>query len=328
MPILDGSISVAKARDRLIEIANTRNGHDNVTVGLIHCQAHLREDGNTLTELSIAPLEVPIEVIADSEDMPTDLTDSTSPHNSQVRTQLVWLPDKSKSLFSLLVKIVFLLGLGGVFAYFFIPPVGRAIDTAGESIFGKRGLINPRNGPEKTVESVPSPVKSLEKGSFIEIKSSAAGELGSLGDRLDLRSAIGESPVKGTVPAGSVLQVTNKQLTPQGNWLELKVCSIPEITRSNSPKPKSNKDFLTVSKPAVSPSPASASPSPSGASASPSPSPPVKPTVAVESAKLQAGEIGWIQEQDAVSKVASNPTPSPYQQGKCAVGSNSNPNAN
>lgn len=327
LPILDGSIGVAKARDRLIEIANTRNGHDNVTVGLIHCQAHLREDGNTLTELSIAPLDLPIELIADSEDMPTDLTDSTSP-NSQVRTQLVWLPDKSKSLFSLLLKIVFLLGLGGVFAYFFIPPVGRAIDTAGESIFGKRGLINPRNGPEKTVESVPSPVKSLEKGSFIEIKSSAAGELGALGDRLDLRGAIGESPVKGTVPAGSVLQVTNKQLTPQGNWLELKVCSIPEITRSNSPKPKSNKDFLTVSKPAVSPSPASASPSPSGASASPSPSPPVKPTVAVESAKLQAGEIGWIQEQDAVSKVASNPNPNPNQQGKCAVGSNSNPNAN
>ncbi|MEG5125646.1 protein phosphatase 2C domain-containing protein [Microcoleus sp. ARI1-B5] len=330
LPILDGSISVAKARDRLIEIANTRNGHDNVTVALIHCQAHLREESNTFTELSVAPLDVPIELIADSEDMPTDLTESTAlgDATSQLRTQLVKSPDKSKSLFSLLVKIVFLLGLGGVFAYFFIPPVGRAIDTAGESLFGKRGLINARSRPEKTVESVPSPVKSLEKGSFIEIKSSAVGEWGALGDRLDLRVAIGESPVKGTVPAGSVLQVTNKQLTPQGNWLELKVCSIPEIVRSNSPKPKSNKDFSTVSTPAVSPSGAVASPSPSPAVASPSPSGAVGPTVAVESAKLQAGEIGWIQEQDAVSKVASNPTPNPNLQGKCAVGSDSNPNAN
>ncbi|WP_293308421.1 MULTISPECIES: protein phosphatase 2C domain-containing protein [unclassified Microcoleus] len=348
LPILDGSITVAKARDRLIEIANTRNGHDNVTVALIHCQAHLREESNTLTELSVAPLEVPIDLISDSEDMPTDLTESPSlsDTNSQVKTQLVRSPQKGKSLFTLLVKIVFLLGLGGVFAYFFIPPVGRAIDTAGESLFGKRRLTNPINGPEKTVESAPTASKSLEKGSFIEIKSSASGELEKEGDRLDLRVAIGESPVKGTVPAGSILQVTNKQLTPQGNWLELKVCSIPEIARSNSPKPKLNKDFSNVSTPAISPSPAVATSSPSPAVPNPalspavpnpslspavatsSPSPTVKPTVGVESAKLQAGEIGWIQEQDAVSKVATNPSPNPNQQGKCAVASDSNPKTN
>jgi hypothetical protein len=288
LPILDGSISVARARDRLIEIANTRNGHDNVTVALIHCHAHLKDEGNTFTELSVAPLDTPPEPIIDGDDVPTDLTWPTTPGNgnSEGKTQLVQ-PDKSKSSFSLLLKIVFLLGLGGVFSYFFIPPVGRAIDTAGESIFGKRGLINPGNTPQKIVESVPPPVKSLETGSFI-------------------------------VPAGSVLQVTNKQLTPQGNWLELKVCSIPEIVRSNSPKPESNKDFSTVSKPAL---------NPSAAVATPSPSPVVKPTVGVEIAKLQAGEIGWIQEQAAVSKVVSNLVLNPTQQGKC-VASDSNPNAN
>ncbi|MEG4496416.1 protein phosphatase 2C domain-containing protein [Microcoleus sp. F10-C6] len=322
LPILDGTVDVAKARDRLIEIANTRNGHDNVTVALIHCQAHLRENGNNFTELSVAPLDTPPEPIIDTDDVPTDLTvpPAIGDPDSPGQTQFVQPPDKGKSPFSLLLKILFLLGLGGVFAYFFIPPVGRAIDTAGESIFGKRGLINPVSRPEKTVESVPSPVKSLETGSFIEIKSSAPGELGKEGDRLDLRVAIGELTVKGTVPAGSVLQVTNKQLTPQGNWLELKVCSIPEIVRSNSPKPQSNKDFSTVSKPPINPSPAVGTPSPS---------PAVKPTVdAVAIAKLQAGEIGWIQERDAVSKVASNPTPNPNQQGKCVVNSDSNPNAN
>lgn len=317
LPILDGSIGVARARDRLIEIANTRNGHDNVTVALIHCQAHLRDEGNTFTELSIAPLDTPPEPIIDTDDLPTDLTVPTIIGNGNSQTQLLQ-PEKRKSSFSLLLKIVFLLGLGGVFSYFFIPPVGRAIDTAGESIFGKRGLIKAGSTPEKTVDSVPSPVQSLETGSFIEIKSSAGGELGKEGESLDLRVAIGELTVKGTVPAGSVLQVTNKQLTPQGNWLELKVCSIPEIVRSNSPKPESNKDFSTVSKPALNPSPAVATPSPS---------PAVKPTVEVESAKLQAGEIGWIQEQAAVSKVVSNLALNPTQKGKC-VDSDSNPNAN
>jgi len=321
LPILDGSIGVARARDRLIEIANTRNGHDNVTVALIHCQAHLRDEGNSVTELSIAPLDTPAEPIIDTDDLPTDLTDPpiVGDGNAEGKTQLV-PPDKTKSSFSLLLKIVFLLGLGGVFSYFFIPPVGRAIDTAGESIFGKRGLISARRTPQKIVESVPSPVKSLETGSFIEIKSSAGGELGKEGESLDLRVAIGDLTVKGTVTAGSVLQVTNKQLTPQGNWLELKVCSIPEIVPSNSPKPESNKDFSTVSKPALNPSPAVATPTPS-------PSPVVKPTVEVESAKLQAGEIGWIQEQAAISKVVSNLALNPTQQGKC-VASDSNPNAN
>ena len=319
LPILDGSIGVAGARDRLIEIANTRNGHDNVTVALIHCQAHLRDEGNTFTELSVAPLDTPAEPIIDTDDLPTDLTEPTilGNGNSEGKTQLVQR-DKTRSSFSLLLKIVFLLGLGGVFSYFFIPPVGRAIDTAGESIFGKRGLINVGSTPQKIVESVPPPVKSLETGSFIEIKSSAGGELEKEGESLDLRVAIGELTVKGTVPAGSVLQVTNKQLTPQGNWLELKVCSIPERVRSNSPKPESNKDFSTISKPAVNPSPAVATPSPS---------PVVKPTVEVEIANLQAGEIGWIQEQAAVSKVVSNLVLNQTQQGKC-VASDSNPNAN
>ncbi len=135
---------------------------------------------------------------------------------------------------------------------------------------------------------------------------------------MDLRVAMGELTVKGTVPPGSVLQVTNKQLTPQGNWLELKVCSIPEIVRSNSPKPEPNKDFSTVSKPAL---------TPSAAVATPSPSPAVKPTVEVESAKLQPGEIGWIQEQAGVSKVVSNLALNPTQKGKC-VDADSNPNAN
>jgi len=318
LPIIDGSIGVARARDRLIEIANTRNGHDNVTVALIHCHAHLRDEGNNFTELSVAPLDTPAEPIIDTDDLPTDLTVPTTIGEGNSQTQLLE-PEKRKSSFSLLLKIVFLLGLGGVFSYFFIPPVGRAIDTAGESIFGKGGLINNvESTPQKIVESVPPPVKSLETGSFIEIKSSPGEELGKEGESLDLRVAIGELTVKGTVPAGSVLQVTNKQLTPQGNWLELKVCSIPEIVRSNSPKAESDKDFSTVSKPALNPSPAVATPSPS---------PVVKPTVEVEIAKLQAGEIGWIQEQAAVSKVVSNLVLNQTQQGKC-VASDSNPNAN
>ncbi len=38
LPVLEGSVSLAVACQGLVEIANARNGHDNVTVGLIHCR--------------------------------------------------------------------------------------------------------------------------------------------------------------------------------------------------------------------------------------------------------------------------------------------------
>ncbi|MCU0546937.1 MAG: protein phosphatase 2C domain-containing protein [Oscillatoriaceae cyanobacterium Prado104] len=321
LPILDGKITVAEARDRLIEIANTKNGHDNVTVALIHCQAHLIGESNCFTELSVPPVDVPIEPIADSEDAPTDLTDPqtiASSSNSQIKTQVLVPPERGKSPFSLLLKIVLLLGLGGVFAYFFIPPVGRAIDAAGESILGKRSQVSAESNPQLPSETVPPPVQSLETGTFVEIKSSAAAELGTEGDRLDLRGEIGQIEVKGTVPAGSVLLVTNKQLTPQGNWLELKVCSLPETGRSNSLTPKSPKDLSGLEKPET---------KESLASATSFPTPAVTPPVEKEISQLQAGEIGWIQEKDALVKVLTNPNPEPDRQGKC-IEPAPNPNAN
>jgi serine/threonine protein phosphatase PrpC len=322
LPIIEGSISVAEARDRLIDIANTKNGHDNVTVALIHCQAHLREEGNSFTEVSIAPLDAPIEQFVDSEDAPTDLTDRTIAGNtiSQVRTQFVPQSNKNKSPLPLLLKILFLLGLGGVFAYFFIPPVGRSIDAAGESLLGKRAATNAENSALPTIDETVTPaVLSLEKGSFVEIKTSTVGELVKEGDELNLHGEIDLLTVKGTVPVGSILQVTNKQVTDQGNWLELKVCSIPAIAQSNSPKLKPNKDFSAVATPPET--------NQSPAVSTPSPSPTVKAIVPSEIAMLQAGEIGWIQEKDAVDKVVSNPSPNPNQQGKC-VNPDSNPNGN
>ncbi|NJK53345.1 MAG: hypothetical protein HC936_12000 [Leptolyngbyaceae cyanobacterium SU_3_3] len=37
-PPLDGTTDVATVSRTLVEIANTRNGHDNVTIGLVYCQ--------------------------------------------------------------------------------------------------------------------------------------------------------------------------------------------------------------------------------------------------------------------------------------------------
>ena len=43
LPILSGEFNLASVAQRLIEIANTKNGHDNVTIALIHCQVKYSE---------------------------------------------------------------------------------------------------------------------------------------------------------------------------------------------------------------------------------------------------------------------------------------------
>ena len=40
LPVLEGKVDLATAGDRLVEIGNQQNGHDNVTVALVHCPQH------------------------------------------------------------------------------------------------------------------------------------------------------------------------------------------------------------------------------------------------------------------------------------------------
>ena len=49
LPILSGNRSIDATSERLIEIANQKNGHDNVTVALVHCQVEYTEDSGQRT---------------------------------------------------------------------------------------------------------------------------------------------------------------------------------------------------------------------------------------------------------------------------------------
>ncbi len=49
LPVLNGKQDLATAVENLIEIANRDNGHDNVTVALVHCQVTPRSDAGKIT---------------------------------------------------------------------------------------------------------------------------------------------------------------------------------------------------------------------------------------------------------------------------------------
>ena len=56
LPILDHQVDIATAVERLIEIANRQNGHDNITVALVYCQVK-QINGAEDTVLSFPQLE-------------------------------------------------------------------------------------------------------------------------------------------------------------------------------------------------------------------------------------------------------------------------------
>ena len=311
LPVLNGTLDLATAGQRLIEIANTRNGHDNVTIGLVYC--HLTE----------GVAEVPAEALAQLAAVPPpDLAQAagsnlpTSPHTtaSTLKTQI--LPSKTKrtSSLPLLLGIVLLLGLGGVLVYLLIPSFGKWIDP----LIGRRsGSESGQAGP--SVEASPTPkaavAASLTAGSLLQIERSTVNTSAVEANLVVLRrqpqrlptatttpAAITPSPttaattpaVEGVIPAGSILKVIRKQETPeQGNWLQLRVCSIPgtAIAETQPSEPTSNP---------ASPAPASS---------------------AVPSRLLSAGETGWIQETVIAPLVVQNPTIRPDQLGACAAAS-------
>ncbi|HLO50350.1 MAG TPA: protein phosphatase 2C domain-containing protein [Kamptonema sp.] len=300
LPILDGTTNVAKAKDRLIEIANTKNGHDNVTVALIYCQVRPTEQGNALTELSIAPLELPSYSPDEDENAAPNFSIQEAGSNSALRTQFFPRP-KSESSLPYLLGILLLLA-GGVLplTYFFNADFSNAANRWFRGIFAQNPVTVRESPP------LPSPTKSVaapyfQPGEIIQIKADTEDN----SDRLTLTNNFGKSEVKGIVPVGSILQVQNIQSTAGGIWIEVKVCSLASNAKSSPTKPNLPKDLPRVSKQPLKQS----SPVPTAST-----SPAIKSKTEPETIKiLQPGETGWLEETEAISRIEMNPIPNSVQ---------------
>ncbi len=57
VPVLEGKIDVTAATHRMINMANTQNGHDNATVALVHCQVKQPIEAGTNTMIQDLPID-------------------------------------------------------------------------------------------------------------------------------------------------------------------------------------------------------------------------------------------------------------------------------
>lgn len=229
LPIIDGKVDLATASQRLVEIGNTQNGHDNVTVALVHYQVKFSEPESKLSSfaldnsLSISESSATVTKLESNTLKPTNTASSN-------KTQLLPSEPASRRFFlPMLLGLVLVVSLGGgLLAYL---SKQRKLTGAGSSpikVQSSKSSISPSLEPQTV-----SAVNFLKQGALIQTKRDLV--LSRISLRPNLAIASPQQSVNfthGTLPSGSVLQVLNNQPSQQDYWLNLKVCSTPTPTRS------------------------------------------------------------------------------------------------
>lgn len=225
LPLLQGKKNLATVRDRLIEIANTTNGHDNVTVALVHYQI---TDKGQITELSLPPVKVqPLKVQKTQKNSEFNPSDSQFFEN---KPKNFIYDSEYKSGWFYLLGILILLALGGILAYF-LSPLAKELTQPLDGKSPKSNTFAAKTKkPNPQPASIFSPTLSLDIGSFILIShGDHSREI--LHEEIELLNNTTNKIVKGKVGNGSILKVTRKLNQSEETWLELQVCST--VTPSN-----------------------------------------------------------------------------------------------
>lgn len=286
LPILNKQVDLATVRDRLIDIANTQNGHDNVTIALLHISIALKEDAHSLPAVSVPP------VIPLADETTDDSLDTHDSEESSMETEIA-RPSKSSSqrIGLLSLGIIVLLGILGFLVY------------GALSVFNREEPVSTITAsPEASPSSPPTPVPALSPTSLLKLESLI--QLGTVpptsnpedSEPILLLKEFGKQTAKGTVPPGSVFQIQEKQSTPQaGTWIEVRICSTP-TDGSAGQLPSSDSSEVDAA--------LASEDDPNAQDLSSLP-------------QLQSGDGGWLQEKDVNNRLVPNFIPVPKQKGQC-----------
>ncbi|MEH1902947.1 MAG: protein phosphatase 2C domain-containing protein [Nostoc sp.] len=178
LPILVGETNIVNVADRLVEIANTKNGHDNVTVALVHYQVQYWEPEITIKAV------IPESYSAKTVDLTSRTTDTTLLGSSNHKTQVIpeTEPVKTSSLpLQWIVPLIFVVAAGslGIFVKLRSPsglfpifsnPI-QTLNPTTEATPITRSLANLSPGwvikTNKQISSVNK--QSLPPGTFLEV---------------------------------------------------------------------------------------------------------------------------------------------------------------
>ncbi|MGB3533350.1 MAG: protein phosphatase 2C domain-containing protein [Microcoleaceae cyanobacterium] len=304
-PILTGETDVVTVRDRLIEIANTRNGHDNVTVALMHFQVYPHPELNDPNfELSVPPVP---EIKGDNWDDDDDSSGIDEP-----KTEIfVPLPRSKRKVRQLSVGIILLLAIAGSLFYL--------LKLFNSSTLPDDETTQPPP-PDQPLVEVEEPPKSLslELSSLIQVGNQSVAVESVQTQPIQIFQEFGQPLIQGNLPPGSVIQILGKQSTPQaGKWLEVKICSVPpsaELEKETDKFAQTNLDLSELDSEEAALLDSSLTDETAinlGKDLDELAS--VSPQIAT----LSPGNLGWIREQDLIARIIPTVIIRPEQIGVC-----------
>jgi protein phosphatase len=243
LPLLNNKGDVVSVTKQLLEIANNQNGHDNVTIATIYCQAEYSEPKLAL-EANLA--DVSSISVADSSHLAPAIQNIPSQ-----KTQVI--PEKVTRKGMKLPLMLGIIGLltivGGSIGYLWrqglLPIYGKSDEEA-------RRVRRAQNSPEPTFEANAQRPAKIDRGWLINTKT-----------KINLSKST-SPPVSEDIPAqalpifappASLLQVVQKQKisSSQDYWLQIKVCSVGDgegsINSSNSSATTATTSSKTLLKP-------------------------------------------------------------------------------
>ncbi|KOP23777.1 serine/threonine protein phosphatase [Hapalosiphon sp. MRB220] len=223
LPLIQGKTDVANVVERLLEIANTQNGHDNVTIALVHCQYKYSEP-QTKSQLVLP--DISDISLSSNTQLPQTLQSRTEGGYSR-KTQVIPDTQPSKRTSSVPLQFVIIIGLvlgAGLFGTLWMLNGG---------IFGKEEneprIPTINNTPSVTLKPSVGPSKPSDRPDVIQTTTD-----------LELFTNT-SSPQSAIAPAGTVLKIIKSKVTTtqQQNSDEsifLRICSVGEdITPPTNP---------------------------------------------------------------------------------------------
>lgn len=169
LPLLNRERDLPSIRERLIELANTSNGHDNVTISLLHCQVNPQALlAQTETGQIISPLPEPSPTLLSQVSHPALIEPTVfSPHDKKNQEDI---DPRERNPFITGVLVMFLLATVGLIGYLCFPllrqwlPASDPTSSPSGSPTLSPGPLVPANTGQDTPQNSPRGESPLQPG--------------------------------------------------------------------------------------------------------------------------------------------------------------------
>jgi protein phosphatase len=225
-PIISGDRDIATAGKRLLEIANRRNGHDNVTIALLRCQVKTKANAATL------PIVYPEDADEPSTPLPEKETsreerENEAPTFIQAKTQIQIAPtqpppERSSWLLPLLLTLLGVSVFAGACYLWWTKTIAPGTDPAIE-------VPTTSSSPDKPSATAPSVAPAQPDSARTRPK---VNDILRLEKAIALQSSPSEGNFLGKVPQNTIVQVT--QIEDRSDWVKVRVCKSPQQERSRT----------------------------------------------------------------------------------------------